>query len=165
MALKHDSVAVVSVQRNGDGWRAHHQAWMPDGDTVDVAAVEEYLRGLHRRFDVVEVAYDPAFFQRSAEALSDDGLPMVEFPQSAQRMVPACQTAYALICGGAVVHDGSPVFADQVCSAAPRATSEGWRLSKGKAKRKIDAAIALVMALDRANALQREDADPFFFFS
>jgi phage terminase large subunit-like protein len=75
---------------------------------------------------------------------------MLEFPQSAQLMVPACQTAYELVCQGRVVHDGSPVFADQVCSAAPRSTGEGWRLSKGKAKRKIDAAIALVMLADRA---------------
>jgi phage terminase large subunit-like protein len=32
-----------------------------------------------------------------------------------------------------------------------RPTEGGWRLSKGKSKRKIDAAIALVMALDRAS--------------
>jgi phage terminase large subunit-like protein len=89
--------------------------------------------------------------QRSAEVLADDGLVMVEFPQSAQRMVPACQTAYEMICGGRVVHDGSPAFSDQVLSAVPRQTDTGWRLSKGKSKRKIDAAVALVMALDRAS--------------
>lgn len=163
MALKHDSVAVVAVQRNGTGWRAHHRAWLPDGNTVDVAGVEQHLRDLHRRYRLVEVPYDPAFFQRSAEVLSDDGLPMVEFPQSGARMVPACQTAYALICGGDVVHDGSPVFSDQVTSAAPRSTGEGWRLSKGKSKRKIDAAIALVMALDRATTHVPVE-EPFFVY-
>jgi hypothetical protein len=30
-----------------------------------------------------------------------------------------------------------------------RQTDIGWRLSKGKSKRKIDAALALVMALNR----------------
>jgi phage terminase large subunit-like protein len=37
-----------------------------------------------------------------------------------------------------------------VLSAAQRMTDTGWRLSKGKSKRKIDACIAMVMALDRA---------------
>jgi phage terminase large subunit-like protein len=80
----------------------------------------------------------------------DDGLPMIEFPQSSQRMIPACGTAYDLIVQSRVVHDGSPMFTDQVLSAAQRMTENGWRLSKGKSRRKIDAAIAMCMALDRA---------------
>ena len=153
MALKHDSIAVVAVQRGvDDRFRVQHRIWHPDGNTFDVATVENHLRDLHRSWQVAEVAYDPAFFERSAQALADDGLPMVEFPQSAQRMVPACQVAYELICSGQVVHDGSPMLADQVQSAVPRQTENGWRLSKGKSKRKIDAAVALVMALSRATA-------------
>ena len=165
MALKHDSVAVVAAQRQPDGrWGVEARIWLPEGEMIDVAGVEAHLRDLHRRYRVVEVAYDPAFFQRSAEALADDGLSMLEFPQSAQRMVPACQTAYELICGGQVVHDGSPTFADQVISAAPRSTGEGWRLSKGKAKRKIDASIALVMALHRAEQRPEPAPAPGFAF-
>jgi len=82
--------------------------------------------------------------------LYDDGLPMVEFPQSSSRMIPACGAAYDLIVSGKVLHDGAPMFTDQVLSAAQRMTENGWRLSKGKSRRKIDAAIALCMALDRA---------------
>jgi len=151
MALKHDSIAVVCAQPHSDG-TVHTSAkvWLPAGDTIDVAAVENHLRDLHRRLTVAEVTYDPAYFERSAQALADEGLVMVEFPQSPARMVPACQTAYELICGGRVVHDGSPVFTDQVLSAAVRETDGGWRLSKGRSKRKIDAAVALVMALGRA---------------
>lgn len=150
MALKHDSIAVVCVQAAGEQFRVAHRIWFPEGSTVDIAAVENHLRQLHRDLNVSEVDYDPAYFQRSAEALADEGLPMVEFPQSAARMVPACQTAYEMICTGRVVHDGSPVLADQIVSAVPRETDGGWRLSKGKSKRKIDASIALVMALSRA---------------
>lgn len=164
MALKHDSVAVVAGQHAADGRLVvRHRSWLPDGDMVDVAGVEAHLRDLHRRYRLVEVAYDPAYFQRSAEALTDDGLPMVEFPQSAQRMVPACQIAYERICGGRVVHDGSPVFADQVESAAPRMTDQGWRLSKGKSKRKIDAAVALVMMTARATQ-PVEAVEPMFAY-
>jgi phage terminase large subunit-like protein len=75
-------------------------------------------------------------------------------------MIPACGNAYELIVNKRVVHDGSPTFVDQVLSAAQRMTDEGWRLSKGKSKRKIDAAIALVIALDRATMVSRQNITP-----
>ena len=75
-------------------------------------------------------------------------------------MIPACGNAFELIVNQRVAHDGSPQFVDQVLSAAQRMTDEGWRLSKGKSKRKIDAAIALVIALDRATLVNKTDANP-----
>ena len=36
----------------------------------------------------------------------------------------------------------------------------GWRLSKGRSKRKIDACIAMVLMLDRITAPTPEDDDP-----
>ncbi len=150
MALRHDTVAVMWGQWVGDRLVVRHRLWEPKGDTVDVSSVEQHLRELHRRYRVREVAYDPAFFQRTAEALADDGLVMVEFPQSAARMVPACQRSYEAVCGQVVAHDGSVALADQILAAVPRAAGEGWRLSKGKTKAKMDAAIALVMLVDRA---------------
>ena len=155
MALKHDSIAVVIAQQQENG-KIHldHKIWHPDGTAIDIADVEAHLRELHNNFNVREFAYDPAYFQRSAEALYDDGLPMVEFPQSSQRMIPACGTAYDLIVSAKIVHTGSPMFTDQVLSSAQRMTENGWRLSKGKSRRKIDACIAMVMAIDRATRRQ-----------
>ena len=160
MALKHDSIAVVVAQPQDDRLVVRARVWNPSEQGVDVAEVEQHLRGLAASYQVQEFAYDPSFFQRSAEALADDGLPMVEFPQSAQRMVPACGNAYELIVAGKVAHDGSPTLSDHVLSAAQRMTEQGWRLSKGKSKRKIDACIALVLALDRATKRQRSEAAP-----
>ena len=163
MALKHDSIAIVCVQKHSDRFVARAQIWHPENAGVDVQEIEQYIRGLHREYQLVEVAFDPAYFQRSAEVLFDDGIPMVEFPQSANRMVPACGQAYELIVSGKVAHDGSPTFTDQVLSAAQRMTDNGWRLSKGKSRRKIDAAIALVMALDRASRRPPEEMVPMFY--
>lgn len=146
-ALKHDCIAVVVVQRGEDD-KVHAKArvWQPDGDTIDVAAVENHLRDLHRRYNVQTFAYDPAYFERSAQALWDEGLPMVEHPQRRERMVPACQNLYRLIVDGEIVHDGDPTFTDHVLSAVQRETDTGWTLSKGKSKRKIDAVISLAIA-------------------
>jgi phage terminase large subunit-like protein len=160
MALKHDSVAVVCAQQQDGVVVTRAKIWYPHESGLDVAEVESHLRELHTSFQVREFAYDPAYFQRSAEQLIDDGLPMVEYPQNRGRMIPACGNAYELIVNKRVVHDGSPTFVDQVLSAAQRLTDEGWRLSKGKSKRKIDAAIALVIALDRATLVNRQSTMP-----
>ncbi|MEU1596195.1 terminase large subunit [Streptomyces sp. NPDC005708] len=159
MAYKHDSVAVVVAQLGEDGKvRVQAKVWTPGkGSTIDTAAVEAHLRQLHRTLNLQTVAYDPAYFQRSAEVLLDEGLPMAEFPQSAGHMVPACQDTYRAITGRVLVHGDDTVLTDHVLAAATRDTDRGWRLSKGKSKRHIDACIAMVMAVFLA--LPRIDND------
>lgn len=154
IALKHDSSAVTVVQPQGEGdarrFVVRSRVWRPEGGRVDFGLIEAHLRQLHRQLDVREFTYDPAYFERSAQDLLDEGLPMVEFPQSPQRMVPACQEAYQAITSKRVAHDGDPSLTDHVESAAPRTSERGWTLSKGRSKRKIDACIAMVIALHRA---------------
>ena len=162
MALKHDSIAVVIAQPQDGRVVVRAKIWHPDANAMDVSAVEQYIRDINGQFNVVENAYDPAFFQRSAEVLSENHV-MVEFPQSASRMIPACGNLYELIVNQVIAHDGDPMFADQVLSAAQRQTESGWRLSKGKSKRKIDAAIALAIASDRATSKQEVAPIPGFF--
>lgn len=152
MGLKHDTTALRTVQVRDDGSLVTGaQVFVPvNGEALDVAAVERAIRVLHQTGNLVEMAYDPAFFERSAQALADEGVKMVEFPQAPARMVPACGHAYELIVAGSVVHDDDAVSSAQVTAAVPKASGEGWRLSKGRTKAKIDSSIALVMAIDRA---------------
>lgn len=148
MALKHDSIAVAVAQPvPGGRIMVTARVWDPAGDTVDVEAVENHLRDLHRQYRVETIAYDPAYFVRSAQVLLDEGLPMAEFSQGAGSMVPACQEAYRLICDGLLIQPNDSTLTDHVLAAAVRETDNGWRLSKGRSKRKIDACIAMVMAL------------------
>lgn len=160
MAIKNDSIAVVVAQPQDQRIVVRAKVWNPQDDGIDVAGVEAHLRELHRTLNVREFAFDPALFLRSAEALADDGLPMIEFPQSAARMIPACNNAFSLIVNGTVAHDGAPTLTDHVLSAAQRVSDLGWRLSKGKSRRKIDACIAMVMALDRATSKTRDVNQP-----
>ncbi|MGP4088541.1 terminase large subunit domain-containing protein [Streptomyces sp. KR55] len=168
MAHKHDSVAVVVAQLGEDGKvRVKAKVWTPSkGQTIDVAAVENHLREQHRTLNLQTIAYDPAYFQRSAEALIDEGLPMAEFPQGAGHMVPACQDTYRAIADRTLVHGDDPVLTDHVLAAATRDTDRGWRLSKGKSKRHIDACIAMVMAVFLAlpRIEHEEEIEPWFGF-
>lgn len=160
MALRHDTAAVVVAQDGPDGVVCEAKVWVPhDGEALDIAAIEQHLRQLHRTGNLRACAYDPAWFERSAQALADDGIAMLEVPQSAARMVPAAGHAYETIVAGRLVHDFDPVVTGQVLAAVPKASGEGWRLSKGRAKHKIDAAIALVIAVDEATRHRAETVE------
>lgn len=144
-ALRSDSVAVWALQEQPDGTVVGvEKTWSAvDGRVYDRAAVRNWIRQLPREV-LAGVGYDPAYFD--PEELEDEGFPMVEVPQSPQRMVPACRAGYELIVGRRLRHNAAEVSSAQVVAAVPRESDGGWRLSKGKSQHKIDSAIALCIA-------------------
>lgn len=79
MAIKNDSIAVVIAQQQDDQLVIRSKVWDPRDEGIDIAGVEAHIRDLHLNYNIQEFAFDPALFLRSAEALADDGLPMIEF--------------------------------------------------------------------------------------
>jgi phage terminase large subunit-like protein len=154
VALRHDSTAVVWVQQRDDGrWHAGARIWNPTPDgRLDVADVMGVVRDLAARFDVREVSFDPRFFDLPAQQLLDEGFPMVEIPQSLQRMTPAVGATFEAIKRGDITHDADAAFTAHVLNAVPRMNETGFTLSKGKSRGKIDAAVALCIAFHRAHA-------------
>lgn len=149
MALKHDTAALRLGQYQPDG-RIFTAAylWVPTDGKLDVDTIEAKIIELHATGNLSSLAYDPAYFERSAQHLEERGVPMLEFPQTNPRLVPACGHAYELIVGDQVIHDDDPVSAMQVTSAVPVPAGEGWRVKKSKSKHKIDSGVALIMMLD-----------------
>lgn len=119
---------------------------------VPIAAVEDAIRAACRRWQVREIVCDPFRWARTFQVLEDEGLPVVEFPQSPQRMVPATQRFYEAVLNGTVSHSGDPRLARHVGNCVLKVDQRGARLSKDtrNSPRKIDLAVAAVMAFDRA---------------
>jgi phage terminase large subunit-like protein len=136
-----------------------YQLWeAPEGARdwrVPVVAVEDAIRAACLRWRVVEVAADPYRWQRSLEVLDVDGVPVHEFFQNAARMGPATARMYQLVVDGELTHDGDPALARHMANAILKADSRGARLAKEHkdSKRRIDAAVAGVMAVHRAAKL------------
>jgi len=150
-AQKRDGVAVVTAQKLPDGRiPVYARIWDLDGMRIDVEAALQYIRAVARAVGVRAIGYDPRFFELPAQMLGDEGFLVVEFPQTSERMVPACSNALEQIRSGAVVHTDDPVFARHVRNAVKRDVEGGFRLSKTKSKERIDGCIALVMALQMA---------------
>jgi phage terminase large subunit-like protein len=171
IGLKRDSTAVVAVQRRpdeqgrpADRFHAVCRLWVPTIDEpVDVTNVMQHLRELADRYDVQAISFDPRFFDVPAKMLLDEGLPVIEIPQSLERMTGAIGDLYGLIRGGKVTHEGDEAFGAQILAAVPRFNEHGFTLAKGKSRGRIDAAVALALAIDRAQRTETvEEAAPFF---
>lgn len=153
IGLKRDSTAVVVGQRRDDGrLHAHARIWMPTADeSIDLSSIMQHLRDLDRSYDIEAIAFDPRLFELPAQMLADEGLPMVEMPQSLDRMTPAFGALLEAIKRGELSHDGQMDFTTQILNAIPRFNERGFTLTKSKSRGKIDACYALAMMFDRAN--------------
>jgi phage terminase large subunit-like protein len=127
-----------------------------EGWRLPLDEVERHLRDLHRAYQLKAVAYDPAFVTWLAIKLEDDGLPMVEIPQSDGRMKPPTQALYELVIDRRLQHDGDPTLARHVRNAVAKQIEGGQRLVK-RGGRPNDAAIALVMMT--GEAMRREEIE------
>jgi phage terminase large subunit-like protein len=125
---------------------------------VPVMEVEDAIRAACVRWRVLEVAADPYRWQRSLELLDGEGIPTVELPQSPARMGPATSRFYSAVVDRLLSHDGDPRLARHVANAVLKEDSRGARLAKEHkdSRRRIDAAVAAVMAHDRAEILAGE---------
>jgi phage terminase large subunit-like protein len=134
---------------------------------VDIADVEQTIINFcqeHR--NVREIACDPFRWQRSMQILENMGLPIVEWPStSARRMVPACAKFYDAVVEKRIVHDGDPLLARHLDNAVTKIDALGPRIVKEKrdSPRKIDAAVAAVLAFDRASIGKIDEVVPEFF--
>jgi phage terminase large subunit-like protein len=122
---------------------------------VPILEVEEAIRQACRRYRVRAIVADPYRWQRSLELLDGEGLPVEEFPQSPQRMTPATSRFYEAVVNGALSHSGDPRLARHLSNAVLKEDPRGARLAKEHkhSKRRIDAAVAAVMALHRASEM------------
>jgi phage terminase large subunit-like protein len=152
IGIKRDSSVVDYVQRRPDG-RLHTwgKAWVPTrDDPVDVTAVMGYLRQLCKLFKVEGIAYDPRFFDYPAKTLGDERLPMVEVPQSPERMTPIIGNLHDLIKGDGIRHNGDPGMRAHILNARARVNERGFTLEKSKSRGHIDHAIGVSLAADLA---------------
>jgi phage terminase large subunit-like protein len=128
---------------------------------VPIAEVEQEIREACQRFTVREVAADPFRWARTLQALEGEGMPMVEFPQSPARMTPATTGVFEAVVNGQLTHSGDPRLARHVGNAVLHVDSRGTRLRKEHkhSTRRIDLAVAMVMAHARACALAETSYD------
>lgn len=172
-SFNNDSTALVVVECPTDGRLPHVDvvaAWERPQNTgqdwsVPIVDVEAEIRAACRRWTVREVVCDPYRWARTYQILEDEGLPIVEFPQSPARMIPATTRFFEAVMNRTITHSGNPRLARHLANCVIRTDSRGSRLSKDSkgSPRKIDLAVSAVMALERACVEPERDPEPQFW--
>jgi phage terminase large subunit-like protein len=141
--------------------------WKVPREEVDAAVAKAF-----KKFKVIELAFDPPGWHRE----TDDWIErygeevVIEFPtMSPKRMAAACSRFYSAVVTGGLTHDGNPTVGRHLENAATKESPYGTRITKDHpdSPRKIDAAVAAVVALSRATERREEEdeAPPFGFQS
>ena len=139
--------------------RAPYQKWadanliqLCPGGVIDLKQVEDHVRELCARYDVQEVAVDPALARVLSQNLADDGLPVFIHPQSAVIMSEATGNLVRTVNGEMIRHDGDPVLRSHFDNVAVSSNPQSGliRMHKQRSNGRIDAAIASAMAVSRA---------------
>lgn len=139
-------------------YRHQYQAWKQQGylrttpgDAVDYAFIREAILEDARRFKVIEVAFDPWRAYDLASKLLEERVQMVEMRQGFKSFAAPMLEFERRLRARKIHHGGNPVLrwmADNVTVKTDEAGN--LKPDRADAQGKIDGAVALVMALDRA---------------
>ena len=100
---------------------------------------------LHAENSLKAVVYDPYQLHSIAINLEKAGVRMIELPQTNKR-VESDQALYDAIISRAIRHFNHPTLNEHIGNAVAIETARGFRLSKQKTNKNIDAVVALSMA-------------------
>jgi phage terminase large subunit-like protein len=158
-SIRHDSTVVATVQKDEEGvYHATFEVWEPvRGQEVQMEMVMEHIREQARTYNVTAVCFDPYFMHHAAQTLDSEGIPMWEWKQDNARMVPATRTLHEAVSQGKLRHGGDPVARSHALNAEVVETERGIRIKKTAGRGKIDAIVALAMAVEWAS---RNDPPP-----
>jgi phage terminase large subunit-like protein len=116
---------------------------------------QEIIHYVQNNPKVREIACDPYRWQAMMQELQDMGFPIVEYKTNLLNlMIPATQKVFEAVTEKRLVHDGNPSLSRHIENCVVKTDHRGPRITKESpmSKRKIDNAIAFVIAYDRATA-------------
>ena len=150
-----DSTAIVAA--TPDGRIDVLQVWEKPKDDphwrVPMPEVERAILNATKKYKVLEIPCDPAWISALMQRLENDHkLPVTEFNQTANRMIPACQKFYNGVMDGSISHSHNAALARHLDNCRIRSDIRGvWVTKEHKdSPNKIDLAVCAIMAYDRA---------------
>ena len=153
-----DSTALVGCTVGADPHVFVVEVWENPGDPqwrVPRSEVDQTVDAAFQRWDVAELAADPWGWRSELESWAKryGERRVIEFNTAfAKRMAPATDRFYQAVVEQSITHDGDPRLSAHIAHAVAKRTPMGDLIAKDKksSPRKIDAAVAAIVALDRA---------------
>ena len=154
VGIKSDTTGICAVTKRpaADGTMRYvlvaHKIWKPKpGTPVDHANIAAYLRWLHAGFSVQKIAVDPSQALEMIAYLKREGLRIEEVPQTSGTVDEMGQVLITAIQAKTLVVYPDADLRQQALNTVAVEKPNGMRIDKAKSNRKIDAIVALALAL------------------
>jgi phage terminase large subunit-like protein len=138
------------------------ESWRVPMDEVKQTIID-YVQNYPK---VREIACDPYRWASMMQELDEMGLPIVEYKTNLLNlMIPATQKVFDAVMEQTFIHDGNPALARHIENCVIKIDHRGQRVTKesSNSKKKIDNAIAFIIAYDRATVGRIEEIVPQVF--
>ena len=134
-----------------DVWQRQRKLETTEGNVVHYGYIEKFIEQLGERFNIREIAFDRWGAVQMVQNLEGMGFTVVPFGQGFASMSPPTKELMKLVLEEKIAHGGHPVLRWNMDNIFIRTDPAGnIKADKAKSTEKIDGAIALIMALDRA---------------
>ena len=144
LRVRHDHVPY-------DVWQRQGKLETTEGNVVHYGYIEKFIERLGERFNIREIAFDRWGAVQMVQNLEGMGFTVVPFGQGFASMSPPTKELMKLVLEEKIAHGGHPVLRWNMDNIFIRTDPAGnIKADKAKSTEKIDGAIALIMALDRA---------------
>ena len=134
-----------------DVWERQGYLLTTEGNVVHYGFIENFIEELGQRFNIREIAFDRWGAVQMSQNLEGLGFTMVQFGQGYKDMSPPTKELMRLTLNKMIAHGGHPVLRWMMDNIFIKRDPAGnIKPDKEKSTEKIDGAVALIMALDRA---------------
>lgn len=139
------------------GWESLGLLTVTDGAIIDFMVIENKILEDCKRFDVIEVPYDPFQATQLSMRLLNQGVNMVEVRPTVLNFSEPMKQLEALVLDKKFHHNGDPVLTWMVSNVVCHTDAkDNIYPRKERHENKIDGVVALIMALSRAIADNNE---------
>ena len=134
-----------------DVWERQGYLKTTEGNVVHYGYIEKFIDDLGKKYNIREIAFDRWGAVQMAQNLEGMGFTVAAFGQGYKDMSPPTKELMKLTLEQKIAHGGHPVLRWNMDNIFIRTDPAGnIKPDKEKSTEKIDGAIAMIMALDRA---------------
>ncbi|MBP1010767.1 terminase large subunit [Serratia fonticola] len=131
-------------------WAELGKLTLTDGDVIDHAQIKEELQQWVAGESLREIGFDPWSATQFSLALAEEGLPLVEVPQTVRNFSEAMKEIEALVYGGRLHHSNHPVMNWMMSNVTVKPDkNDNIFPNKSTPEAKIDGPAALFTAMSR----------------
>ena len=134
-----------------DIWQQQGYIKTTEGNVVHYGFIENFIEDLNTKYNIKEIAFDRWGAVQMVQNLEGMGFTVIPFGQGYKDMSPASKELMKLTLEKNIAHGGNPVLRWMMDNIYVKTDPAGnIKPDKEKSTERIDGAVALVMALDRA---------------